>query len=82
MQSIYKIVAQINIYVNIAKTNQRGLIMERRSVGLDVYTAKKMQDKIDEANEQRKELGRKPIRVCDFMSEAVARVTVAQLVRA
>lgn len=54
---------------------------EIRSVGLNIYTAKKMQEKIDEANEQRKELDRKPIRVCDFMAEAVERVTVAQLVR-
>ena len=55
--------------------------MSRRSVGLDEYTNKKMQDKIDEANEQRQEQGKKPIRVCNFMAEAVDRVTVAQLVR-
>ena len=54
---------------------------ERTSVGLDAYTAKKMQEKIDEANVQRQEIGRKPLRVCDFMGEAVDRVTVAQLVR-
>lgn len=55
--------------------------MKRKWVGLNEYTAKKMQEKIDEANEQRKELGRKPVKACDFMSEAVDRVTVAQLVR-
>lgn len=54
---------------------------KRRSVGLDIYNAAIMQQKIDEANEERKELGRKPIRVCDFMNEAICRVTVAQLVR-
>jgi len=81
LQAIYKKLAQLNLCVIIAKTNQRGLIMSRRSVGLDEYTNKKMQDKIDEANEQRQEQGKKPIRVCDFMAEAVDRVTVAQLVR-
>jgi len=55
--------------------------MSRRSVGLDEYTNKKMQEKIDEANEQRQEQGKKPIRVCDFMAEAAVRVTVAHLVR-
>ena len=55
---------------------------ERLPINLSGYTAVIMKEKIKEANEQRKELGRKPIRVCDFMAEAVDRVTVAQLVRA
>lgn len=54
---------------------------ERKGVSLDAYTGKKMADKIEEANQERLELGRKPLRICDFMSEAVDRVTVAQLVR-
>lgn len=54
---------------------------ERLPINLSGYTASIMKEKIKEANEQRKELGRKPIRVCDFMAEAVDRVTVAQLVR-
>ena len=52
-----------------------------RMVSLDIYIAKKMLKKIDEANEQRQDQGKPPIRVCDFMAEAVDRVTVAQLVR-
>lgn len=50
-------------------------------IRIDGFKARKMMEKIEEANEQRKELDRKPIRVCDFMAEAVERVTVAQLVR-
>jgi len=56
-------------------------MQDRRSVGLDHYTAKKMQEKLDEANEQRKSLGRKPLKVCNFMVKAVDVVTVAQLIR-
>ena len=52
-----------------------------RMVSLDHYIAKKMKEKIEEANEQRQDQGKPPIRVCDFMAEAVDRVTVAQLVR-
>ena len=52
-----------------------------KMIRIDGFKARKMMEKIEEANEQRKELDRKPIRVCDFMAEAVDRVTVAQLVR-
>ncbi len=52
-----------------------------KMIRIDGFKARKMMEKIEEANEQRKELDRKPIRVCDFMAEAVERVTVAQLVR-
>ena len=52
-----------------------------KMIRIDGFKARKMMEKIEEANEQRKDLDRKPIRVCDFMAEAVDRVTVAQLVR-
>ena len=52
-----------------------------KMIRIDGFKARKMMEKIEEANEQRKDLDRKPIRVCDFMAEAVERVTVAQLVR-
>lgn len=52
-----------------------------KMIRIDGFKARKMMEKIEEANEQRKELDRKPIRVCDFMADAVERVTVAQLVR-
>ena len=52
-----------------------------KMIRIDGFKARKMMEKIEEANEHRKELDRKPIRVCDFMAEAVERVTVAQLVR-
>lgn len=52
-----------------------------KMIRIDGFKARKMMEKIEEANEQHKELDRKPIRVCDFMAEAVERVTVAQLVR-
>lgn len=52
-----------------------------KMIRIDGFKARKMMEKIEEANEQRKELDPKPIRVCDFMAEAVDRVTVAQLVR-
>lgn len=55
---------------------------ERLPVNLNGYTAAKMKEKLAEANEQRQDQGKPPIRVCDFMAEAVDRVTVAQLVRA
>lgn len=54
---------------------------ERLLVNLNGYTAAKMKEKLEEANEQRQEQGKPPVRVCDFMAEAVDRVTVAQLVR-
>ena len=66
----------------MGKPTKRGYKMkERLLVNLNGYTAAKMQEKINEANDQRQEQGKKPIRVCDFMAEAVDRVTVAQLVR-
>lgn len=54
----------------------------RKVVSFGEHEAKKMMEKLQEANEERKELGRKPLRICDFISQAVDRVTVAQLVRA
>lgn len=55
---------------------------DRLQVNLSGYTASKIKEKLEEANSKRAELGRKPIRICDFMAEAADRVTVAQLVRA
>lgn len=54
---------------------------DRKMVNFDGYQASKMMEKIQEANDQRMELGRKPLKICDFINEAVDRVTVAQLVR-
>ncbi len=66
----------------MSKPTNRGLKMnDYKMIRIDGFKARKMMEKIEEANEQRKELDRKPIRVCDFMAEAVDRVTVAQLVR-
>ncbi len=66
----------------MSKPTNRGLKMnDYKMIRIDGFKARKMMEKIEEANEQRKELDRKPIRVCDFMAEAVERVTVAQLVR-
>lgn len=41
-----------------------------KMIRIDGFKARKMMEKIEEANEQRKDLDRKPIRVCDFMAEA------------
>jgi len=66
----------------MSKPTNRGLKMnDYKMIRIDGFKARKMMEKIEEANEQRKDLDRKPIRVCDFMAEAVERVTVAQLVR-
>ena len=66
----------------MSKPTNRGLKMnDYKMIRIDGFKSRKMMEKIEEANEQRKELDRKPIRVCDFMAEAVDRVTVAQLVR-
>ena len=66
----------------MSKPTNRGLKMnDYKMIRIDGFKARKMMEKIEEANEQRKDLDRKPIRVCDFMAEAVDRVTVAQLVR-
>jgi hypothetical protein len=66
----------------MSKPTNRGVKMnDYKMIRIDGFKARKMMEKIEVANEQRKELDRKPIRVCDFMAEAVDRVTVAQLVR-
>ena len=66
----------------MSKPTNRGLKMnDYKMIRIDGFKARKMMEKIEEANEQRKDLDRKPIRVCDFMAVAVERVTVAQLVR-
>lgn len=66
----------------MGKPTKRGHKMkDRKMVNFDGYQATKMMEKIQEANEQRIELGRKPLKICDFINEAVDRVTVAHLVR-
>lgn len=53
----------------------------RKMVNLDFYAAKRMQDKINEADKERVKNGRRPLKICEFMEIAINHVPIALLVK-